>query len=55
MKMPSTLECMRVFTLPHTLLQCLSHNKTKPVQRLQQRLENSKQLLWKEKKNTLIE
>lgn len=51
MKMSSTLKCMRVFTLPHTLLQHLSHNKTRLVQRLQQRPENSKQLLWKEKKN----
>lgn len=55
MKMPSTLKCMRVFTLPYMLPQCLSHNKIKLVQRLQQRLENSKQLLWKEKKKTLTE
>lgn len=52
MKMPSTLTCICVFPPPHTLPHFLSlkKNKIKLVQRLQKKMENSKQLFWKEKK-----
>lgn len=52
MKMPSTLTCICVFPPPHTLPHffSLKKNKIKLVQRLQKKMENSKQLFWKEKK-----
>jgi len=50
MKMPLTLKCVCLFTSPHPLPQSLSHKKAKLVQRLLQKLENSKQLFWKAEK-----